>query len=82
MRINLTESDLNALVEESRFRGFRSLGLGPEAERLTLRSRISVGKALLLETQAKARLALIDQLTAESEALTEQINQLQQQLAN
>ena len=57
MRIEITDSNINALVAEARFRGFRSLGLGPEAELLTLRSRISLGKALLLEAQAKAQLA-------------------------
>jgi hypothetical protein len=63
MRIEITDSNINALVEEARFRGFRSLG-GPEAELLTLRCRISLGKALLLEAQAKAQLAAIDQQLA------------------
>ena len=64
MRIEITDENINALVAEARFRGFRSLGLGPEADRLALRSRISLGKALLLEAQAQAQLAAIDQQLA------------------
>ena len=83
MRINLTDSDLSALVTEAQHRGFRYMqGENYEMRMLLLKSRISLGKAQQLEAQAQARLALIDQLTAESQALTERINQLQQQLAN
>ena len=79
MRINLTDSDLSALVTEAANRGFRTMqGENSEMRMLLLKSRISLGKA----QQEKAQLALIDQLTAESQALTERINQLQQQLAN
>jgi len=81
MRINLTQSDLDALVTEAANRGWRNPG-GSAANMLLLKSRISLGKAQQLLAQAQARLALIDQLTAESQAITEQINQLQQQLAN
>jgi hypothetical protein len=81
MRINLTHSDLDALVTEAQHRGWRNPA-GPAANMLLLKSRISLGKAQQLEAKAQARLALIDQLTAESQALAERINQLQQQLAN
>ena len=66
MQLNLTDSDLDALVTEAQNRGWRNPA-GPEANLLLLKSRIRLGKVQQLE-----------QLTAKSQALGEQINQLKQ----